>query len=61
METLWRSKSYILQFINNARFMTRSSSNLASNLFEGLHRTKCKLGHDDKICEACGIKYKCCD
>ena len=26
-----------------------------------IHRIKCKYGHDDKKCETCGIKYKCCD
>ena len=34
--------------------MASSLSNLANNLSEGLHRIKCKLGHDDK-------KYKCRD
>ena len=41
--------SYILQFIKSARFMTGSSSNLVNNLFEGIHRIKCKYGHDDKL------------
>ena len=43
--------SYILQFIKSARFMTGSSSNLVNNLFEGIHRIKCKYGHDDKLVE----------
>ena len=34
----------MLQFIDS----TRSLSNLANNLSEGLHKIKCKLGQDDK-------------
>ena len=40
--------------------MTSSLPNLANNLFEGIHRIKCKYKHDDKKCETCGIKYKHC-
>ena len=40
--------SYILQFIDSATFLASSLSNLVNNLSEGLHRIKCKLGHDDK-------------
>ena len=58
---LQKNISYILQFIDGARFMTSSLSNLLNNLPEGLHRIKCKLGHEDKKCETCGIKYKYCD
>ena len=50
--------SYILQFIDSARFMASSLSNLVNNLSEGINRTKCKYGRDDKKCETCGIKYK---
>ena len=53
--------SYILQFIHIARFMASSLSNLVNNLSEGLQRIKCKLGHNDKKCETCEIKYKYCD
>ena len=28
--------------------MTSSLSNLVNNLSEGIHRFKCKFGHDDK-------------
>ena len=28
--------------------MASSLSYLVKNLFEGIHRTKCKYGHDDK-------------
>ena len=41
--------------------MASSLSNLVDNLSKGLHRIKCKLEDDDKICETCGIKYKYCD
>ena len=50
--------SHILQFINSARFMASSLSNLVNNLSEGIHRIKCKYGPDDKKCESCGIEYK---
>ena len=40
--------------------MASPLSNLVNNLSEGLHRTKYKLEHDDKKCETCEIKYKCC-
>ena len=53
--------SCILQFIESARFMASSLSNLVNNLFEGIHRIKLKLRHDDKKRETCGIKYKYCD
>ena len=51
----------MLQFIDSARFMASSSSNLFNNLSEGFLRIKCKFGHDDKKCETCGIRYKYCD
>ena len=40
--------SYILQFIDSARFMASSLSNLVNNLSEITHKIKCKYGHDDK-------------
>ena len=48
--------SYVLQFIDSARFMTSSLSNLVNNPSEGIHRIKCKIEHGDKKCETCGIK-----
>ena len=53
--------SYILQFIDSARYMVSLLSNLVSNLSEGIHRIKGKYGHNDKKCGTCGIKYKYCD
>ena len=38
--------------------MTISLSNFVNNLSERFHRIKFKFGHNDKICEAYGIKYK---
>ena len=50
----------ILQFIDRARFMASSLSNLVNNLVEGIHKIVCKYRHDDKKCETYGIKYKDC-
>ena len=41
--------------------MTSSLSNLVNNLFEGIHRIKCKYGRDDEKCDTSGIKYTYCD
>ena len=41
--------------------MASSLFNLVNNISEGIHRIKCKYGHDDKKCQNCGIKYKYCD
>ena len=57
------TKMYLnrIQFIDSARFMVRSLSNLLNNLSEGIHKIKCKYTHDDKKCETCRIKCKYCD
>ena len=47
-----------MQFIDSARFMAGSLSNLVNNLSEGIHRIKYKYRHDHKKCETYGIKYK---
>ena len=36
-------------------------SNLVNNLSQGIHRIKCKYGHDDKRCKTCIITYEECD
>ena len=41
--------------------MAISLSNLANKLAKGIQKIKCKYGHDDKIWETCGIKYKDCE
>ena len=51
-----KNRSYILQFIDSARFTASSLSNLVNNLSEWIHKIKWKFGHDDKKCETCGIK-----
>ena len=53
--------SYILQFIDSARFIELTISNLVNKFPEGTHRIKCKYGHYDKICETCEIEYKYCN
>ena len=53
--------SYILQFIDSARFVASSLSNLVNNLSEGIRKIKCKYRQDDKKCETCRIKYKNCE
>ena len=60
-EEMMKNISYRLQLINIARFMASSLSNLVNDLSEGIHRIKCKYGHDDKKYKTCGIKYKYCD
>ena len=51
----------MLQFIDSARYMASLLSNLVNTLSEGIHKIKCKYGHDDKKCEICRIKNKYCD
>ena len=46
-----KNKSYTLQFIDSTRSMASSLSNLVNNFSEGIHRIKCKFGHDDKKCK----------
>ena len=54
---------YILhiKFIDNARFMSSSLSNVVNNLSEVIHIIKCNYEHDDKKCETYSIKYKYCN
>ena len=47
-EEITKNESYILKFIDSARFMTTTLLNLVNNLSEGFHRIKCKLRHGDK-------------
>ena len=53
------------QFIDIAKIMASSLSNLVNNLIKNLaervSKIKCKYGHDDKKCEACQIKYNDCE
>ena len=47
-EKITKNISYILQFIDSARFMVSPLSNLVNNLSEGIYRIKGKYWHDDK-------------
>ena len=57
-EEITKNKSYTLHFIDSTRFVAISLSNLANNLFKGIHKIQCRYGYDDKKCETCRIKYK---
>ena len=59
-EKITKSLSYILQFIDSARFMVSLLSNIVNNLSEGIHKIKCEFGHYEKKCGTFGIKYKHC-
>ena len=49
-DEITKNVSYVLQFIDSARFMASFLSNLVNTLSGGLYTIKCKLGHDKK-CE----------
>ena len=42
MEKKLEKKSYRLQYIDSARFISSPLSNLVNNISEGIHKTKCK-------------------
>ena len=46
-EQITKNISYLVQFIDSATFMASSLSNLVNNLFEGIHKIRCKYGHND--------------
>ena len=60
-EEIINNISYVLQFIDSARFMASSLSNLANYLSDGVDRIKCKFENNDEKCETSRIKYKYCD
>ena len=41
--------------------MPRSLSNPVNNLYEGIHKIKCKYGHDEGKYNTCKIIHKGCD
>ena len=45
-----------ISYIDSARFIASSLSNLVSTFSQGIHRIKCKFAHDDMKCETCGNK-----
>ena len=61
MEEKLQKISYILEFIDSARFVASSLSNLVNNLSKKKHNIKWKFWHGNKKCQTYGIKYKCCD
>ena len=50
-EKIRKTISRRLQFIDCARFMGSSLSNLVNNIAERIHKIKCKYGHDNKTSE----------
>ena len=47
-DEITKNISCILQSIDSVRFVVSSLLNLANNLSEGIHRIKCKFGHNYK-------------
>ena len=47
-EETTKNMSYVLQFIDSARFKASSLSNLVNNFFEGIRRIKYKYEHAEK-------------
>ena len=48
MEEKFKKKIYfILQFVDSVRFIASSLSDFVNYLSEGIHRIKCKYGHDN--------------
>ena len=41
--------------------MASTLSNLVNSLADGIHKIKCKYGHDNENCKICRIKYKSCE
>ena len=56
-EEITKNISYRLQFIDSARFIASSLSNLVNNLTERIHKIKCKYGNDDRKCETYGTTW----
>ena len=48
-ENITNNISYILQFIDSARFMPSLLSNLDNNLSEGIYKLKSKYGHSMRL------------
>ena len=61
IKSITRTISYRLQPIESKRFMPRSLSNPVNNLYEGIHKIKCKYGHDEGKYKTCKIIHKGCD
>ena len=61
IEEITKTIFFRLQLIDRARFKGSSLLNLVNNLVEGIHKLKCKSGHNNKTFKTCGIKYKDCN
>ena len=55
MEKNYKNISYRLQFIDSAKFMASSLSNLVNNLSERIQKIKCEHGHYDKNVKLAGL------
>ena len=51
----------MIQFIDSARFIASSLSNLVNSLSENIRRINLKFGHSNKKCGTCEMKYKYSD
>ena len=60
-EKITKIISYILQFIESARFLASLLSSPVNNLAEWILKIKCKRKHNDKKFATSGIKYEGCD
>ena len=55
---LLKRKKALQKFIDSARFMASSLSNLINTYAEEIHQIKCKYGHDNIAGKTCGTKCK---
>ena len=60
-EEITNTISYKLKFIDSAKFMASSLSNLVNSVAEAIYKMKWKYGQDDENWENCRIKYKGCN
>ena len=44
-----KTRSCRIQSVNSIRFLASSLSNLVNNFAKGVHKIKCKSGHDKKM------------
>ena len=55
-EQITENISYIFKFIDRAKYLSSSLSDLVNNCYEGIQRIQCKYKHDDKKkSNLCGI------
>ena len=56
-EEIRKDISYILQFIDSARYVASALSNPVNNFSAGIYKINCKSRHNNKKCKTFGIKY----